>query len=226
MCVTGEAGTIVISFVFSLLAILLAQWIWGYLTRPRIVLSVKGMGPAHHSNKVKYFKLGIRNEGATAAKNALVRIKANELGKNGEGIEVVPKWDAVPEASISGNAYLYDASQRIALAPGGIHEELVPMFIIPTAELSGYKVSRLYLFSNMKHYSAESKDDIEVKDHRLSGTVCIDSENCYVKYEFKVRIEVQEQRGSAGDRGTVISFEKLEPKRVKWWAFSRGKVEK
>lgn len=216
--------TIVASFFFSIVAIVIAQLIWGFITGPRIVLSLKGLGEAHPVNKVRYYKIGIRNEGATAAKDALVRIRVFEKGGcNGE-IEVTPKWDAIPEASISGFSYLYDSMQRITIPPGGMHEELVPIIIVPTEALSNYKPHHIYLFSNWRHYSSMPVDDVELVSSNLKGILSLDSENCYVIYDFKAIIK-SIKRGEDVLEYT-IDFTEIKPNMVKWWMFSKGKVER
>ncbi len=227
--------TVVVSFAFSVVAILLAQWIWGYISGPRIVLSVKGLSAPHPVSKLRYYKIGIKNAGATAAEAALVRVRLERDGSMDKNIEATPKWDSTPEAPIAGFSFLFDAFQRIDIPPAGyMHEELVPIFIIPTIKMCyinkgdvkvmrDYEPYKIYLFSNFKHYSLAPVQDLMIEGPGIKGEISVEAKNCYVKYTFEATITRSQNSNDPSDIN--IEFTKLEAKRTKWWLFRGGKVE-
>ena len=105
---------IIESFLVSLVAIILAQWIWKLLMGPKIELTIEGLLSPHPVNKVRYFKVGLKNIGFTSANSAIVYIRIDSI----PGRDFIPKWDAVPEATGNQTAFLFDAFQRIDIAPG------------------------------------------------------------------------------------------------------------
>ena len=205
--------TILASFFASFLAIILAQWVWKFFIGPKILLTKKGMSDTHPVNKIKYYKIGLKNIGYTAAKSATVYINLEKI----PGKDFIPKWDSVPEAPVAGNEFLFDHFQKVDLPPSSIHEELVPILIIPTHQTPGYVQNHLYIFSNFYHYSGKDKDEIEIKpsNDEYLGYLQIGCENYYASFKLSIFFPKADEMPSI----------ELKPVYINRWLFRRGEIE-
>jgi hypothetical protein len=181
---------------------------------PKIELTIEGLLSPHPVNKVRYFKVGLKNIGFTSANSAIVYIRIDSI----PGRDFIPKWDAVPEATGNQTAFLFDAFQRIDIAPGGIHKELVPVFIIPTALLSGkdYVPKNLYIFSTFYHYTSKETSEIQVKPGKHEGEIHIACENYYAKFLFTLDFDI----------GTQELKVEISSALVNKWIYRKAKVER
>jgi len=180
--------TILASLFVSFLAIILGQWAWKFFMGPKILLTKKGLSEAHPVNKVRYYKIGLKNVGYTAAKSATVYVSIKKI----PGKDFIPKWDSIPEAPPAGNQFIFDHFQKIDLLPCGMHEELVPILIIPTQRKTvtenDYVQNHLYIYSNFYHNTVKDKSEIEIKpsNDKYLGCIQIGCENYYARFELSI----------------------------------------
>lgn len=200
------------SFLVSLLAIIIAQWLWKFYMGPKIVLTVDDEFAPHPVTGIKYYKIGVKNIGYTSAKSATVYINIPKVSQR----DFIPKWDSTPEAGVAGNQFLFDYYQKVDLPPKGIHKELIPILISPTREKKPYTPNHLYIFSNFHHYSLNTAD-IEIRPSRdkYRGHIYIACENYCSKFKLYILYE------EVGKKPII----ELKPEYVSRLLFRKGKVE-
>ena len=204
--------TIIASFFVSFLAIILAQWLWKLIMGPKISIIDKGLSKPHPVNGFQYYKIGVENKGFTAAKSAVVYVRLEA----GPEKDFIPKWDSIPEASIAGSAFLFDYFQRIDIPPSGIHQELVPLFIIPTAQSPNkkYDPKKIYVFSTLYHYSNISVKELEIKPGLTKANLNIVCDNYRCRFTFEIRVS-----------NGCLSLNAIKPESVNRWVYRKGDVE-
>ncbi len=195
--------TIIASFFVSLFAIIIAQWVWKLFMGPRVVVTVEGLSEAHPVNKIRYFKIGVKNSGYTAAKSVTIYIRPDKTKDK----DFIPKWDSIPEATVAGNAFLFDFYQRIDIPPAGMHKELIPIIIIPTQNIQSknYTPNQAYIFSNFHHYSGKDVDETKISEGESKGSLHISCENYYAKYSMEISYKKKEQDVSVRFKPELIS---------------------
>jgi len=201
-----------IPFIFSLIAILIGNIIWRLLTGPRLIVKIYDTKSVnfHSITKIKYYKIGVSNDGNTAAEECSVYVNIKRKGYDDR--DYVPKWDAIPEPV--NNFY-----QKITISPKRIHEETIPILIMPKFNIQGsnnpgYIAGHLYIFSAYYNHLDLPKDQLEVPQGEYNGYLGIGCKNYYCKFDLTVKFN-----------GNYPEIE-LKPQRVNLFLFRKPKVEK